>query len=82
MTKPTGACVPSKDFDQPGHPPSLIKVFTVGMEIKLFVRQVKSQTIIDLKVRRVASVISCEAYDVIEDVKPFLNIVAGSVSLH
>ena len=25
------ACVPSKDSDQPGHPPSLIRVFTVRM---------------------------------------------------
>ena len=26
------ACVPSKDSDQPGHPPSLIKVVTVHMK--------------------------------------------------
>ena len=26
------ACVPSKDSDQPGHPPSLIRVFTVRMK--------------------------------------------------
>ena len=25
MTKPTKYCTPSKDSDQPGHPPSLIK---------------------------------------------------------
>ena len=26
------ACAPSKDSDQPGHPPSLIRVFTVRMK--------------------------------------------------
>ena len=26
-------CAPSKDSDQPGHPPSLIKVFTVSLKI-------------------------------------------------
>ena len=26
------ACVPSKDYDQPGHPPSLIRVFTVCLK--------------------------------------------------
>ena len=26
------ACTPSEDFDQPGHPPGLIKVFTVRMK--------------------------------------------------
>ena len=26
------ACVPSEDSDQPGHPPSLIRVFSVGMK--------------------------------------------------
>ena len=26
------ACVPSEDSDQPGHPPSLIRVFTVRMK--------------------------------------------------
>ena len=26
------ACAPSEDSDQPGHPPSLIRVFTVGMK--------------------------------------------------
>ena len=29
MTKPTNGCAPSKDSDQPGHPPSLIKVFAM-----------------------------------------------------
>ena len=29
MTKPQNDCVPSKDSDQPGHPPSLIRVFVV-----------------------------------------------------
>ena len=28
MTKPT-KCAPSKDSDQPGHPPSLIRIFAV-----------------------------------------------------
>ena len=27
------ACVPSKDSDQPGHPPSLIRVFAVRMSL-------------------------------------------------
>ena len=31
MTKPTKWCAPSKDSDQPGHPPSLIKVFAVHL---------------------------------------------------
>ena len=26
------ACAPSEDSDQPGHPPSLIRVFTVRMK--------------------------------------------------
>ena len=26
------ACAPSEDSDQPGHPPSLIRVFAVGMK--------------------------------------------------
>ena len=26
------ACAPSEDSDQPGHPPSLIRVFAVGIE--------------------------------------------------
>ena len=29
MTKPTNDCAPSEDSDQPGHPPSLIRVFIV-----------------------------------------------------
>ena len=29
MLKPTKCCVPSEDSDQPEHPPSLIRVFTV-----------------------------------------------------
>ena len=33
MTKPTKrSCAPSEDSDQPGHPPSLICVFTVRMK--------------------------------------------------
>ena len=33
MTKTTKmACAPSEDSDQPGHPPSLIRVFAVGMK--------------------------------------------------
>ena len=32
MTKPTSGCAPSEDSDQPGHPPSLIRVFTVHMK--------------------------------------------------
>ena len=31
MTKPTKECAPSEDSDQPGHPPSLIRVFAVCM---------------------------------------------------
>ena len=27
MTKPINGCAPSEDSDQPGHPPSLIRVF-------------------------------------------------------
>ena len=29
MTKPTNDSAPSEDTDQPGHPPSLIRVFVV-----------------------------------------------------
>ena len=29
MTKPTNECVPSEYSDQPGHPPSLIRIFIV-----------------------------------------------------
>ena len=29
MTKPQSECAPSEDSDQPGHPPSLIRVFAV-----------------------------------------------------
>ena len=29
MTKPTNDSAPSEDSDQPGHPPSLIRVFAV-----------------------------------------------------
>ena len=32
MTKPKMTCVPSEDSDQPGHPPSLIRVFAVRMK--------------------------------------------------
>ena len=32
MTKPTNDCAPSVDSDQPGHPPSLIRVFAVRMK--------------------------------------------------
>ena len=32
MTKPTKGSVSSKDSDQPGHPPSLIRVFAVRMK--------------------------------------------------
>ena len=32
MTKPTKYCAASEDSDQPGHPPSLIRVFTVRMK--------------------------------------------------
>ena len=32
MTKPT-KCAPGKDSDQPGDPPSLIRIFTVCMKI-------------------------------------------------
>ena len=32
MTKPTKWCVPSEDSDQPGHAPSLIRVFAVRMK--------------------------------------------------
>ena len=32
MTKPTNQCAPSEDSGQPGHPPSLIRVFAVRME--------------------------------------------------
>ena len=32
MTNPTNWCAPSKDTDQPGHPPSLIRVFAVCMK--------------------------------------------------
>ena len=32
MTKPTKMCAPSEDSDQPGHPPSLIRVFAVRMK--------------------------------------------------
>ena len=33
MTKPNKmACAPSEDSDQPGHPPSLLRVFTVRMK--------------------------------------------------
>ena len=31
MTKPTNECAPSKDSDQPGHLPSLIRVFAVRL---------------------------------------------------
>ena len=30
MTKPTNGFAPSEDSDQPGHPPSLIRVFAVA----------------------------------------------------
>ena len=29
------ACAPSEDSDLPGHPPSLIRVYAVGMKIAL-----------------------------------------------
>ena len=29
MTKPTNGCAPNEDSDQPGHSPSLIRVFTL-----------------------------------------------------
>ena len=32
MTKPANECAPSEDSDQPGHPPSLIRVFAVRMK--------------------------------------------------
>ena len=32
MTKPTMWCAPSEDSDQPGHPPSLIRVFAVRIK--------------------------------------------------
>ena len=32
VTKPLGECAPSEDSDQPGHPPSLIRVFAVRMK--------------------------------------------------
>ena len=32
VTKPIVACAPSEDSDQPGHPPSLIRVFAVRMK--------------------------------------------------
>ena len=32
MTKPAKWCAPSEDSDQPGHPPSLIRVFAVCMK--------------------------------------------------
>ena len=32
MTKPTNECASSEDSDQPGHPPSLIRVFAVCMK--------------------------------------------------
>ena len=32
MTKPTNDCAPSKDSDQPRHPPNLIRVFAVCMK--------------------------------------------------
>ena len=32
MTKPKMACAPSKDSDQPGHPPSLIRIFAACMK--------------------------------------------------
>ena len=31
VTKPTNDCAPSEDSDQPGHPPSLIRVFAVRL---------------------------------------------------
>ena len=31
MTKPKNECAPSEDTDQPGHPPSLIRVFAVRL---------------------------------------------------
>ena len=32
MTKPTNNCAPNEDSDQPGHPPSLIRVFAARMK--------------------------------------------------
>ena len=32
MTNQQNGCVPSNDSDQPGHPPSLIRVFAVHMK--------------------------------------------------
>ena len=32
VTKPKCSCAPSEDSDQPGHPPSLIRVFAVRMK--------------------------------------------------
>ena len=32
MTKPSMACAPSEASDQPGHPPSLVRVFAVRMK--------------------------------------------------
>ena len=37
MTKPTNDRVPRKDSDQPGHPPSLIRVFAVRMKKHLVI---------------------------------------------
>ena len=37
MTKPTNDHVPCKDSDQPGHPPSLIRVFAVRMKKHLVI---------------------------------------------
>ena len=42
-------CTPSKDSDQPGHPPSLIRVFTVRLKIDRFLSySLSAQTLIKL----------------------------------
>ena len=48
MTKPTVACAPSEDSDQPGHSPSLIRVVAVHSKCSkepieaLFIRTTKT----------------------------------------
>ena len=54
-------CAPSKDSDQPGHPPSLIRVFAVSslgsLGPKNFLRTVKTQASLGAQV--VLLVLSC-----------------------
>ena len=42
------ACAPSEDSDQAGHPPSLIRVFTVRMK-KVWVKKADAQADLSLR---------------------------------